>query len=216
MKRFAIILSGSGVYDGSEIHEATMTMLAIIQQECTYDCFAPNIKQHHVVNHLTGEVTDEQRNVLVESARIARGDIKSLDDFDANEYDAVIFPGGFGVAKNFSNFAFEGENCTVIPEITRVIVEMNRLDKPIGALCISPVLIAKVLENSTLTIGNDEATAKQIVNMGATHVNTSYGEVIADKKNKVFTTPCYMLDSNIADIYDGSFNLIKSILENMS
>lgn len=215
MKRFAIILSGSGVYDGSEIHEATMTMLSIIQHDCTYDCFAPNIKQHHVVNHLTGEVTNEQRNVLVESARIARGDIKAIDEFDANEFDAVIFPGGFGVAKNLSNFAFEGENCDVNPQIRKVIEEMNRMDKPIGALCISPVIIAKVLANSTLTIGNDEATAKQITNMGATHVNTSYGEVIADKKNKVFTTPCYMLDSNIADIYNGAHNLIKSILENI-
>ncbi len=215
MKHFAIILSGSGVYDGSEIHEATMAMLSIIQQECTYECFAPNINQHHVINHFTGEVTNEQRNVLIESARIARGDIKPIEDFDALEFDAVIFPGGFGVAKNLSDFASEGENCTVIPEIKNIILEMNRLDKPIGAMCISPVIIAKVLNNSTLTIGNDEDTAKQIVNMGATHVNTSYGEVIADKKNKVFTTPCYMLDSNIADIYDGAYNLIKSILENI-
>lgn len=215
MERFAIILSGAGVYDGSEIHEATMTMLAIIQHDCTYDCFAPDINQHQVINHLTREVTQETRNILVESARIARGEIKSLDQFNAEDYDAIIFPGGSGITKNFSDFAFKGEQCTVIPQIRKVILDMHQLGKPIGALCIAPAIIAKTLSSVTITIGNDEKTATSIENMGATHVNTSYGEVIADKKNKVFTTPCYMLDSNIADIYDGAFNLIKSILENI-
>ncbi len=215
MKRFAIILSGSGVHDGSEIHEATMSMLAIVQHECAYDCFAPDTNQLQVVNHLTRKVTDENRNVLVESARIARGDIRSLDLFNAEDYDALIFPGGSGITKNFSNYALKGDQCEVNPKISSVILEMHRLGKPIGAMCIAPVIIAKVLSNVTLTIGNDEKTATDIANMGATHVNTSYGEVIADKKNKVFTTPCYMLDSNILDIYDGAFNLIKSILENI-
>lgn len=215
MKRFAIILSGSGFKDGSEIHEATMSMLSIIQHECTYDCFAPDIIQHHVINHLTGKEENETRNVLVESARIARGNIRSLDKFDANEFDAVIFPGGSGVTKSFSNYEYKKDQCEVNPQICKVILDMHRLGKPIGAMCMAPVIIAKVLSNVTLTIGNDEETATDITNMGATHVNTSYGEVIADKKNKVFTTPCYMLDSNILDVYDGAFNLIKSILENI-
>ncbi len=213
MKHFAIILSGSGVYDGSEIHEATMTMLSIIQQDCTYTCFAPDINQYHVINHLTGESTDETRNVLVESARIARGEIKPIDEFDATLFDAVIFPGGYGVAKNLSDYAIKAENCEVIPQIRTIILEMHAQNKPIGAMCISPVIIAKVLSNVTLTIGNDEDTVKAITEMGATHINTSYGEVIADRKNKIFTTPCYMLDSNILDIYDGAYNLIKSIVE---
>jgi enhancing lycopene biosynthesis protein 2 len=215
MKKFAIILSGSGVYDGSEIHEATMIMLAITQHDCTYYCFAPDIKQHHVINHFTKEVTPETRNVLVESARIARGMIKPLTSFDANDFDAILFPGGSGAIKNLSNYEYKGENCEVISQVKKVIIEMHNLNKPIGAMCISPVIIAKVLDNTTITIGNDEFTAKKISDMGATHVNTSYGEVIADKKNKIFTTPCYMLDSTIADIYDGSSNLIKSILENI-
>lgn len=213
MKHFAIILSGSGVYDGSEIHEATMTMLSIIQQDCTYTCFAPDINQYHVINHLTGESTDETRNVLVESARIARGEIKPIDEFDATLFDAVIFPGGYGVAKNLSDYAIKAENCEVIPQIRTIILEMHAQNKPIGAMCISPVIIAKVLSNVTLTIGNDEDTVKAITEMGATHINTSYGEVISDRKNKIFTTPCYMLDSNILDIYDGAYNLIKSIVE---
>ena len=213
MKHFAVILSGSGVYDGSEIHEATMAMLSIIQHECTYECFAPDINQRQVINHLTGDALDETRNVLVESARIARGEIKSLHEFDAQLFDAVIFPGGFGVAKNLSDYATKAENCEVIPEVRKVIETMHAQNKPIGAMCISPVIIAKVLSNITLTIGNDEDTVKAITEMGATHVNTSYGEVISDRKNKVFTTPCYMLDSNILDVYEGAFNLIKSILE---
>jgi len=215
MKRFAIILSGSGVKDGSEIHEAAMSMLAIVQHECTYDCFAPDINQNQVINHLTGKATDETRNLLVESARIARGNIKPLDKFNAKDYDALIFPGGSGITKNFSNYALKGDKCEVNSQISKVILEMHRVGKPIGAMCIAPVIIAKVLSNVTLTIGNDEKTATDIAKMGATHVNTSYGEVIADKKNKVFTTPCYMLDSNILDVYDGAFNLIKSILENI-
>lgn len=215
MKQFAVILSGSGVYDGSEIHETTMTFLSIIQHNCTYDCFAPDIKQHHVINHLTGEVMNESRNVLIESARIARGNVKPLSEFNADNYDAIVFPGGFGASKNLSNYAFKGIQCTVNAQIKAIIIEMHKQNKPIGAMCIAPVIIAKVLNNTTLTIGNDEETATAITNMGATHVNTSYGEVIADKKNKIFTTPCYMLDSTIDDIYEGTSNLIKSILENI-
>jgi enhancing lycopene biosynthesis protein 2 len=214
MKQFAIILSGSGVYDGSEIHEATMVMLSIIQQECTYDCFAPDIFQHEVVNHLTGKKMNESRNVLVESARIARGEIKALSKFNPDEYDAVIFPGGSGVIKNLSDYAFKGDDCEINTQIKKIIIAMHQQNKPIGALCISPIIIAKALASGTLTVGNDEIAAKSITNMGATHVNTTYGEVISDKKNKIFTTPCYMLDSNIADIYEGASNLIKSIIDN--
>lgn len=214
MKQFAIILSGSGVYDGSEIHEATMVMLSIIQQECSYQCFAPDIMQNEVINHLTGKKMHESRNVLLESARIARGEIKSLSKFNADDFDAVIFPGGSGVIKNLSDYAFKGDDCEVNSQIKKIIVSMHQQHKPIGALCIAPIIIAKVLANGTLTVGHDENAAKSIAQMGATHVNTTYGEVISDKKNKLFTTPCYMLDSNIADVYEGASNLIKSIIDN--
>ncbi len=213
MKKIAVILSGSGVYDGAEIHESTLTMLAIERQSAQYQCFAPNINQAHVVNHLTGEEMKETRNVLVEAARIARGNIKPLADYNAADFDAIIFPGGFGAAKNLCTFAFNGVDCVVIPEAEKAIRDTVKANKPIGALCISPVLITKVLNDVEVTIGNDEETAGAIVNMGGTHRNTTHGEIVFDKKYKIVTTPCYMLDASIDQIADGAENVVKKILE---
>jgi enhancing lycopene biosynthesis protein 2 len=215
-KKFAVVLSGSGVYDGAEIHEATLTMLAIMKQGASYQCFAPDIPQHHVINHLTGEEMDETRNVLVESARIARGDIKPLSEFDGNAYDALIFPGGFGAAKNLSTVAFKGPDAEVNPEVEKAVRQMLDLGKPIGALCISPAFIAKIIGNHVeLTIGSDPGTADAILAMGAKHINTSHGEVVIDKKFKVFTTPCYMLDATIVDIDKGAKNVVRAMMEEM-
>ena len=215
MKKFAVVLSGSGVYDGAEIHEATLTMLAIARQGAEYQCFAPNINQHHVINHLNGEEMNETRNVLVESARIARGNIKDLVEFNGNDFDAIIFPGGFGVAKNLSTVAFEGASATVLPEVEKAIKQMFDLKKPIGALCISPTIIAKVLGGVNVTIGQDEGTAEVIEAFGATHVETEHGDVVFDEENLVFTTPCYMLDATILDIDDGATNVVYAMLEMM-
>ncbi len=215
MKKFAIVLSGSGVFDGAEIHEATLSMLSVMQQGAEYEIFAPDINQYHVVNHLTGETMDESRNVLVESARIARGKIKDLKAYRAADFDALLFPGGFGVAKNLCTFAFDGVNCQVNPEVERVIKETAAAKKPIGALCISPVLIAKVLEGAEVTIGQDEATADAIAKLGGTHQKTKHGEVIHDLRYNVFTTPCYMLDATIVDIYAGARNIVKAMLESL-
>lgn len=215
MKKFAVILSGSGVYDGAEIHEATLTMLAISRQGAEYQCFAPNINQHHVINHLNGEEMKETRNVLVESARIARGNIKDLKEFDGNNFDAIIFPGGFGAAKNLSTVAFDGTNATVNPEVEKAIKQMFDLKKPIGALCISPTIIAKVLGDVNLTIGQDEGTIEVIEAFGATHIETDHGDVVFDEEKLVFTTPCYMLDATILDIDDGATNVVYAMLEMM-
>ena len=214
-KKFAVVLSGSGVYDGAEIHEATLTMLAIMRQGGDYQCFAPDIKQHHVVNHLTGEEMNESRNVLIESARIARGNIKALSEFDGKEFDALIFPGGFGAAKNLSSVAFDGANASVIPEVEKAINQMLELKKPIGALCISPAILAKVLKDVNVTIGMDKGTADAIEAMGATHVETDHGDVVFDEDKLVFTTPCYMLDATILDIDDGATNVVKAMMEVM-
>ena len=161
VKQVAVVLSGSGVYDGSEIHEAVMTLLAIDQQGAAYQCFAPDIMQHHVINHLTGEPSDEVRNVLVESARIARGNIKPLSQFNADEFDALIFPGGFGAAKNLSSFAFEGSDCVVDGGVTTAVEAMRSQGKPIGALCIAPAAMAKILPGAKVTIGQDAANSAQ-------------------------------------------------------
>ena len=215
MKKFAVILAGNGVFDGAEIHEATLTLLAIKQQGAEYDIFAPNIPQHHVINHITGEEMPEQRNVLVESARIARGEIGDLKDFNPDNYDAIIFPGGFGAAKNLSTVAFDGANAKVNPDVEKAVKGMLEMGKPIGALCISPAMIAKIIGDVKVTIGQDQGTIAAINAMGATHVKTNHGEVVIDEKHKVFTTPCYMLDANITQIADGTNNVVKEIMKSI-
>ncbi len=215
-KKFAVVLSGSGVYDGAEIHEATLTMLAIMKAGATYQCFAPDIKQHHVINHLCGEEMPEERNVLVESARIARGNIKPMANFDAKAYDALIFPGGFGAAKNLSTVAFKGPDAEVDQDVEKAVKGMLELKKPIGALCISPTFIAKIIgEGVEVTIGSDEGTAGAINAMGGKHIQTTHGEVTIDKKFNVFTTPCYMLDATILDIEQGATNIVNAMMETM-
>ena len=213
MKKIAVVLAGNGVYDGAEIHEATLTLLAIARQGAQYQCFAPDINQAHVVNHLTGKVMPETRNVLVEAARIARGNIKPLSEYKVTEFDAIIFPGGFGVAKNLCTFAFDGINCIVNADVEKAVRNTIVAEKPIGALCISPVLIAKVLGDVEITIGQDEGTAKAIETFGGTHKKTTHGEIVVDSKYKIVTTPCYMLDATIDQIADGADNVVRKILE---
>jgi enhancing lycopene biosynthesis protein 2 len=213
-KKIAVVLAGCGVYDGAEIHEATMTLYAITLQGASYQVFAPDINQHHVVNHLTGEEMNESRNVLVESARIARGKAKPLNEYNVDEFDALVFPGGFGVAKNLCSFAFDGPNCIVNSDVMKAIYDTHKKKKPIGALCISPVLLAKLIDNANITIGQDTGTAQAIEKLGAIHHKTNHGEVTIDKENLLFTTPCYMLDATIVDIANGANAVIKEILKN--
>ena len=195
MKKIAVVLAGCGVYDGAEIHEATLTMLAIARQGAAYQCFAPDMEQAHVVNHLNGEEMNEKRNVLVEAARIARGNIKALSEYSPADYDAIVFPGGFGAAKNLCTFAFDGPDCTVNKDVEDAIRSTVAAEKPVGALCISPALIAKVLGDVQVTIGQDQGTADAIETLGAKHVKTTHGEIVVDEKYKVITTTCYMLDA---------------------
>jgi enhancing lycopene biosynthesis protein 2 len=213
MKKFAIILSGCGVYDGSEIHESTMVMLAIKKLDFDFELFAPNKEQYHVVNHLTGVVTNEKRNVLVESARIARGNVKDLKLLQAKDFDILILPGGFGAAKNLSTYAIDGDKMIVDNEVESIILDFHKSKKPIGAMCIAPVIIAKVITGSLVTIGQDSKTAKVISTFGANHKNSNKTEVVVDYNNKIVTTPCYMLESNIAEIYDGAYNLVSALIE---
>jgi len=215
MKKFAVVLSGCGVFDGAEIHEATLTMLAIMKHGAQYTIFAPDIPQHHVINHITGEEMVETRNVLVESARIARGAIMDLKKYNPANFDGLIFPGGFGAAKNLCDFAFNGADCTVNEDVSRAIQMTLDAGKPIGALCISPVLLAKIIGHGDMTIGHDKGTAAAMEKMGARHKNTGHGEVIVDEEYMVFTTPCYMLDATILDIEKGASNIVGAMLEHM-
>lgn len=215
MKKYAIILSGNGVFDGAEIHESTMTMLAIKKHGGEYQIFAPDMEQYHVVNHITGEEMNEKRNVMIEASRIARGDIKPMSEYNESDFDALIMPGGFGAAKNLSDFAIKGPDCNVNPDVEKAIKDTVAAGKPVGALCISPAIVAKVLGDVELTIGQDQDTIKGLEAMGARHKKTDHGEVVVDKKHNVFTTPCYMLDANILQIWEGAENVVKAMNEKM-
>jgi len=212
-KKFAVVLSGNGVFDGAEIHEATLSLYAIAKNNAEYEIFAPDMEQHHVINHITGEEMPEKRNVLVESARIARGKIRDLKEFNAAEFDALLFPGGFGAAKNLSDWAFKGPEATVIPEVEKAVKGMVEAGKPVGALCISPVLISRILGDIKLTIGQDTDTISAVESLGSNHVKTTHGEVVVDEKYKIVTTPCYMLDATIDQIGTGAENVVSKILE---
>jgi len=215
MKKFAVLLSGCGVFDGAEIHEATLTLLAIARQGCSYEIFAPDINQHHVINHITGKEMNETRNVLIESARIARGKIRNLKQFNPASFDGLILPGGFGAAKNLSTWAFEGAGASILPEVEEAITGMEALKKPVGALCISPVILAKIFGEVNLTIGDDESTIDAMESLGANHVYATHGEVVVDPGHKLVTTPCYMLDATIDQIADGASNVVDAMLRLM-
>jgi enhancing lycopene biosynthesis protein 2 len=213
-KKIGVILSGCGVYDGSEIHEAVITLLAIDRNGSEAVCMAPNIPQMHVVNHLSGEVAaNETRNVLVEAARIARGKIRDLATVKATELDALILPGGFGAAKNLCDFAFKGRDCTVQPDLADLIRAMHAQEKPMGFVCIAPVIAARVLgARIQVTIGSDPETAKAIEAMGALHVECPVDMCVVDKKNRIVSTPAYMLAGSIREAADGIERLVKEVL----
>lgn len=215
MKRFAIILAGCGRKDGSEINEAITLLLSLEQHHCEYQCFAPNRPQTEVINHLTDEeVPNEQRNILVEAARLARGRILPVEQYKAEDFDGLLFSGGYGVAKNLCDYAYKGADMTVQPDVARCIVETHAAGKPIGAMCIAPVMLAKLIPNACVTLGMDGTPdAYNIRKMGAGHVQTEHGDVCADNANLVFTTPAYMLDATLKDVYDGAYNLVDAIVD---
>ncbi|MDY6851513.1 MAG: isoprenoid biosynthesis glyoxalase ElbB [Thermodesulfobacteriota bacterium] len=213
-EKVGVLLSGCGVFDGTEIHEAVLTLLALDRAGAETICLAPNIDQLHVINHLTQEETGEKRNVLVESARIARGKIKDLQDIQAADLDALIIPGGFGAAKNLSDFAVKGPEASVHPEVSRILRRMAAAGKPIGALCIAPATLTKALSDKEpqVTIGNDKGTATAIEAMGGRHVECSVDMIHLDQKNKIVTTPAYMLGPGIKEIAVGIEKLVDKVL----
>ncbi|MFJ1571917.1 MAG: isoprenoid biosynthesis glyoxalase ElbB [Pseudomonas shirazensis] len=213
-KKVAVILSGCGVYDGAEIHESVITLLRLDQRGAQVQCFAPNIPQLHVIDHLTGEQTSETRNVLVESARIARGQVKDIREADVSEFDALIVPGGFGAAKNLSNFAVEGDKCTVQPDVLALAEAFAEAGKPVGLMCISPALAAKIYGPGVVcTIGNDAGTSAAVVKMGGTHEECDVHDIVEDTQRKLVTTPAYMLATSISDAASGIYKLVDRVLE---
>tara|TARA_A200000113_G_C8822953_1_gene341103 strand:- start:200 stop:853 length:654 start_codon:yes stop_codon:yes gene_type:complete len=214
MKKVAVILSGSGVFDGAELHEAVFTLLAIESEGAMYQCFAPDVNQLHVINHLTGEVTEgEVRNVLVESARIARGEIKPVTECNVDDFDYLILPGGFGAAKNLCTFAVDGDNCAFNQDVLSVCSAFAKAKKPSAYACIAPALAAKVYGNQTkLTVGNDSDTAAGLNALGASHVNCAVDDVVVDNTAKLVTTPAYMLAQNITQAHSSISKMVKTVL----
>jgi enhancing lycopene biosynthesis protein 2 len=213
MTNVAVVLSGCGVYDGSEIHEAVLTLLALDRAGAGYQCFAPNIEQMHVINHLTGEVAEgESRNVLVEAARIARGDVKDLATARAEDFDALIIPGGFGAAKNLSDFAVKGAECSLQPDMERFARAMAEAGKPAGYVCIAPAMVPRIYGDAKVTIGTDADVAGAIGSMGGVHVECPVREFVVDEENKVVTTPAYMLAERIEEAAEGIEKLVHEVL----
>jgi enhancing lycopene biosynthesis protein 2 len=215
MSKIGVLLSGCGVYDGSEIHEAVITLLALDRGGAEIICMAPDMDQYHVINHLTQEVTSEKRNVLVESARIARGEIKDLKEVKASDLDGLIIPGGFGAAKNLSDFAVKGPEATVNFDVKRILEEMVEAGKPVGAICIAPATLTKALagKRPEVTIGNDQATASAIEAMGGQHRTCPVHEIYVDEKNNIVSTPAYMLGPGIKEVAEGIQKLVDKVLE---
>ena len=218
-KKVAVVLSGCGVFDGTEIHEAVLTLLAIEEEGASWHCFAPNIEQMHVINHSTGNVEEgETRNVFVESARISRGGekISELDEYDPTDFDAIVFPGGFGGAKNLSDFAVRGGEAEVQASVTNAVRSTHAMSKPIGFICITPASVGALtlgVDGVELTIGNDPDTASVVVQCGAKHTDCPVENVVVDFENKVVSTPAYMLGPGVSDVRKGISNLVNEVLK---
>ena len=223
--KIGVLLSGCGVYDGAEIQEAVLTLLAIEEIDAEAICISIDKEQYHVVNHLNGQEMDESRNMLIESARIARGNIQDINNIDPADIDALVIPGGFGSAKNFTKWAFSGPEGDILPEVKLLLVNMINIGKPIAALCVSPVVMAKALEGSSinpnLTIGskNDpspydiEEFSKGLQSVGMRTENKSVKEILVDRNNKIITAPCYMMEANIVEIRENIRSAVHALKE---
>ena len=216
MAKIGVCLSGCGVNDGAEIHESVITALTLDKAGAEILFTAPNMEQAKVVNHLTGDEMGESRNVLIESARIARGDITDLAELKADNMDGLIFPGGFGAALNLCDFALKGAECDIHPEVNRIIQEILKANKPLGFICIAPVLFARAANNADktakITIGNDQATADQIEKLGSQHEICDVDNFVLDQENKIVSTPAYMLAGSISEAAAGIEKLVHKIL----
>lgn len=213
MKKVAVILSGCGVFDGAEIHESVLALHAIEKQGASWHCFAPNIDQMHVINHQTGEISEEKRNVLVESARIARGNIQDLATLHVDDYDALLLPGGFGAAKNLTDFAVNGADCSINTHVATACRAFAKAGKPAGYLCIAPTIIPMIYGPGVQgTIGNDSDTAQAFNKMGGKHINCAVDEIVYDQEHKVLSTPAYMLAKSLSDAASGIDKLVEKLV----
>src|SRR5581483_10582474 len=214
--KVAVILSGSGYLDGSEIREAVAVLWALSVQKAEVECFAPDMDQSDVIDHLRMKPVDERRNPIVESARIARGQVRPLSELDMSEFDALVMPGGYGAAKNLSSFAFEGSDGTLLPDLARAIRSTIESGKPLGAACIAPAVVALARKGTRLelSVGAECDASKEIEKLGHTHVITKPDEIHLDRSHHIVTTPAYMYDDAVlSDVFEGIRGMIEQVLE---
>jgi len=222
--KYAVLLHGNGVFDGTEIHEAVCCLLAIAQAGHQYQCVAPDVLQHHVINHTNGAEMNESRNVFIESARIARGDIKKVSEISADDFDGLVMPGGFGTAKNITKWAFQGPEGPIIPEVKKLILGFAEANKPIAALCMSPTTLAKAFEGSRfhakLSVGSTDAPSPYEIaaisegmsKIGAEPEMKTKKEISVDAALKIICAPCYMMEANIVDVYENTKQAIDELI----
>lgn len=223
--KIAVLLHGSGVYDGTEIQEAVLSLLAIMEEGHTYQCLAPNLNQYHVLNHLSGEEMPETRNVLIESARIARGDIKGLKEVEIHDFDALLMPGGFGTAKNFTTWAFDGPDASINSDVKNFLMGFQQAEKPIIALCMSPTTLAKAFEKTglktSLTVGSTTENSPYEIggisagmeSLGAHVEMKTIHEISMDKENRIICAPCYMMEADILQVRENISQAVKALKE---
>lgn len=214
MASIGVVLSGCGVMDGSEIYETVLTLRELSLRGIDYMCMAPRGVHRHVINHVLGEEIDQQRDILVESSRLSRGVIEDVDDVEVRDVAGLLFPGGYGAAKNLSTFHFDGVDCQVLPEVERLVLDVYEAGKPIGAMCIAPALIAKILEGRgvKLTLGMDDAMMKALQDMGHEPVSCDFDEICVDEEHKIVTTPAYMVAQSIREADKGISALVSAFL----
>lgn len=211
-KKVAVILAGCGNLDGNNIQEAILLLTSIAREGAMYQCFAPDVEQHHVVDHFTRQEMPERRYVLHEAARMVQGNVKPLSDFNAAEFDALAFPGGYGVVKNLCTYAIAGVNATVNSEVKEAILAIHNARKPIAAMCIAPMLVSLVLRKGTITLGARCDASKDAEALGMTHVEAKQDEMVEDKENLIFTTPCFMLENDLSRVWTGTSTMVKAML----
>lgn len=214
--KIAVILAGCGRFDGSEIHESVLTLLSIEQNNATWQCFSLDLPQQHITNHLTEEIlkTAEPRNMLLESARIARGNVKDINKLNVNDFDALIIPGGNGIAYNLFTLALEGKNYTVNALVKKTCLDFTKANKPVGFICIAPAMIPGIYGSGIeLTIGTDQTTSELLTTIGAKHFNCLVDEIHIDENKKIVTTPAYMLAKNIVEAYSGIKKLVDIVVK---
>ena len=217
MPKIGVVLSGCGAQDGAEIHESVITLLALDRAGADVKIMAPDMNQFHVINHLTDEEMDTSRNILIESARIARGNVVDVATVTGDELDALVFPGGTGMAKNIFDYAMAGAECTIINDVQRLTMEILEAGKPLGAICIAPVMVAKILQkmgrNGKVTGGCNEGISNDIQTMGIETESVGPGDIVIDEKNKIVTTPAYVEAQSIKEAAEGIEKLVDKVLE---